>query len=299
MRTLTSQIALLAVAAVITTACAHPHQESNAAVDAANEAKQAAAPTSADAADIVELAPSPGEAPDAAVIGDGSISHAALLTAPQRHEGDSENDETRKPAAVLEFARIAPHQVVLEMEAGGGYYTELLSMAVGPEGKVYMQNPAAFDAFLGDMVGKRVDGRLSNVTPVKSQFDALPVDDASVDVVTWFLGPHELYYTPEGAPEGLGDAASAYAEIARVLKPGGVFVALDHAALAGSSSETGGTVHRIDPAIVIASAAKVGMTVEATSDLLANPADDHSMNVFAPEIRRQTDRFLIRFRKPG
>ncbi len=84
-----------------------------------------------------------------------------------------------------------------------------------------------------------------------------------------------------------------------MLKPGGVFVALDHAALAGSSSEKGGTVHRIHPAIVIASAAKVGMTVEATSDLLANPADDHSMNVFAPEIRRQTDRFLIRFRKPG
>ena len=110
-----------------------------------------------------------------------------------------------------------------EVEAGGGIYTELFSLVVGEEGKVYLQNPPEFETFLGDAVEKRMDGRLINVTHIQTSFDDFePIGDMEVDLVTWFLGPHELWYTPEGAePGALGDPDVAFSEIARVLKPGG------------------------------------------------------------------------------
>jgi predicted methyltransferase len=57
-------------------------------------------------------------------------------------------------------------------------------------------------------------------------------------------------------------------------------------------------LHRIDPATVRADFERAGFELEAQSDLLANPADDHSKNVFDPAIRGKTDRFLYKFRKP-
>jgi predicted methyltransferase len=171
---------------------------------------------------------------------------------------------------------------------------------VGSDGAVYMQNPPLFDGFAGDAIRARVaDGRLPNVEQMRTAFDTLPVEDASVDVVTWFLGPHELWFYPEGAPQGvLGDPDKAFVEIARVLKSGGRFVALDHQAAPGSPPETGGTTHRIDKSIVIDHAKAAGLALVDESDLLANPDDDYGKNVFDPSVRRKTDRFLLKFEKP-
>jgi predicted methyltransferase len=146
------------------------------------------------------------------------------------------------------------------------------------------------------MAARKAAGRLTNVTETTTPFDRLEAADGSVDKVLWMLGPHELYYTPKDSP-GLGDPARSYAEIARVLKPGGVFIAMDHAAAAGAPTTTGGTIHRIDPAVVLASAASAGLVLEARSDILANPEDDRSKMVFDATIRRHTDQFLFRFRK--
>jgi len=223
----------------------------------------------------------------------------ALLTAATRPTADAADDDARKPLEVLAFSRIGSGFTVLEIEAGAGYYTELLSAIVGPSGKVYMQNPPEFKKFAGEAVTARLaNNRLANVAYMETHFDNLTLPDASVDVVTWFLGPHDLYYKPEGAATGLGDAVKSYSEIFRVLKPGGYFVVLDHAAEAGSPTDTGGTIHRIDPAHVKTSAAAAGFAIEEESSLLANPADDHKLVVFDPKIRRKTDQFLIRFIKP-
>ena len=228
--------------------------------------------------------------------------HAALAQAavadPARPEKDRADDAARKPAAVLAFAGIAPGMTVLEMEAGSGYYTELLSRMVGPKGQVIMQNPAAFDKFLGERVAARLaNGRLGNVRLSRSPFDHLDAPDASVDVVTWFLGPHELFYVPRDSGP-LGDPKASFADIFRVLKPGGTLVVLDHAAAAGAPSSTGGKTHRIDPAIVKQLAQEAGFVLAAQSDVLANPEDDHSLMVFDPKVRRKTDRFLLKFVKP-
>jgi predicted methyltransferase len=214
-----------------------------------------------------------------------------------RPQADYEQHETRKAREVLAFTGISNNMAVIEMEAGGGVYTEVFSKTVGSGGTVYMQNPPLFDGFAGDAIKARVaDNRLPNVSLMRTAFDTLPVADASVDVVTWFLGPHELWFYPDGAEKGiLGDPDKAFAEIARVLKSGGHFIALDHQAAPGSPAETGGTTHRIDRSIVIQRAEAAGLSLVDESDLLANPDDDYTKGVFDPAVRRKTDRFLLKF----
>lgn len=221
---------------------------------------------------------------------------AAAVAAETRPDADRADDALRKPANVLAFMEIEPGMRVFEMEAGNGYYTELLSALVGPDGEVVMQNPESFDSFLGNAVSERVDGRLSNVRVSKSNFDNLDAPDASMDVVTWVLGPHELYFELNG--NSLGGVEETYAEIVRILKPNGVFIVLDHAARSGAPETTGGATHRIDPAIVKELAADAGLMLAGESDVLRNPDDNYDLGVFDPSVRRKTDRFLLKYRKP-
>ena len=229
-----------------------------------------------------------------------SFDYASVFAPDQgRPEADYADYELRKAEAVLAFTGVQPGMTVVEMEAGDGFYTELLGSVVGAEGKVYQQNPAGFDGFLGDSVEKRGHlVRLPQVEYVRAQFDAMPVADGEADLVTWFLGPHELWFVPKGTEMGVfGGTESSFAEVARVLKPGGTFVVLDHMAAPGSPATTGGDTHRIDKAIVIDMAQAAGLTLVEESDVLANPEDDYSIGVFDPSVRRKTDRFLLKFRK--
>lgn len=223
--------------------------------------------------------------------------YAKILADPSRPEADRKDDEARKPAQVLEFARINPGQTVLEIEVGRGWMTEILSRAVGPKGKVITQNPPEFAYSPPAMAARRKDGALANVTDTQTRFDALSPADKSVDRVLWVLGPHEIYLNYQG--KGLlGDEKKTYAEVYRVLKPGGVFIAMDHAATAGAPSSTGNSIHRVDPAIVLAAAKAAGFKLDAESKVLANPGDDRAKMVFDPTVRRHTDQFLFRFVKP-
>jgi predicted methyltransferase len=226
-----------------------------------------------------------------------AIDAAGVLAAPSRLAGDADNDARRKAAETLAFMQVAPGMALMDVEAGGGYYTELLAIAVGPQGSVVMQYPAPFANFYREALGKRfAGGRLANVRQSPTLFDALDAPDGSLDLVTWVQGPHELFFEPPGAGS-LGDAAKAYAEVFRVLKPGGAFVVVDHSAIAGSPESVGGTLHRIDPAHVIARAQAAGFRLDARGDFLANPADPRTANVFDASIRGHTDQFALRFRK--
>ena len=225
------------------------------------------------------------------------------MQAEGRPRADMKDDTLRKSAEVLAFTGAAPGMTVVDLEAGSGYYSELFSRIVGDNGKVIMQNPGVIDNFIKPEVfearlGK--DGeRLKNVTHIRGNFDVLDVPDASADLVTWFLGPHELWLKDKDGELTLGAPDDVYAEIFRVLKPGGKFVALDHKAAPGSPATTGGTTHRIDPAHVLASARKAGFVFKKSSDVLANSDDDYSVMVFDPKVRRKTDRFLHMYVKPA
>ncbi|MDX1293216.1 MAG: methyltransferase domain-containing protein [Hyphomonas sp.] len=216
-----------------------------------------------------------------------------------RPESDFEQYELRHSRAILEFTGVMPGMTVLDMEAGNGIYTELFSLVVGEAGKVYLQNPPEFETFLGDAVEQRMDGRLINVTHIQTSFDDFePIGDAEVDLVTWFLGPHELWYTPDGSePGALGDPETAFSEIARILKPGGHFVVIDHRAPDGAPPTTGGDTHRLAQDALMKLVEGVGLVLVSESDLLANPDDDGTRNVFDPSIRRQTDRYILKFVK--
>jgi predicted methyltransferase len=225
--------------------------------------------------------------------------YAAVLQQSGRPAEDRKDDADRKPAEILAFSRIMTGDKVFEIEAGSGWFTELISRTVGPEGQVVMQSPKEFETFYKDGLAARLkDNRLPNVRYSPTLFDTLDAPDGWADVVTWYLGPHEVYFKPQNAPNGLGDPAGSYAAAFRVLKPGGYFVILDHAADAGAPTSVGNTIHRIDPAVVKAAAKAAGFVLEEESSLLAHPGDDRAKSVFDPALRRKTDQFLLRYRKP-
>ncbi|GJM13454.1 MAG: methyltransferase [Pseudohongiella sp.] len=221
---------------------------------------------------------------------------AAALSHSDRPSGDADADARRKPDQVLAFAGLETGMDVLELEAGGGYYTEILSRAVGAGGSVILQHPQGLMGFVGDGIDLRTaNNRLPNVTVSITQFDALDAADNSIDMVTWIQGPHELGFEPDG--NNLGDADGAFREIARVLKPGGVLIASDHAAAAGTGIEVGGTLHRIAEGWVTDMAEGAGLSVVRTSDLLKNADDPLTDGVFSPSIRGNTSQFLVLYRK--
>lgn len=215
---------------------------------------------------------------------------------PDRPAADVARDEQRKPLETLEFVHIAPGMTILELEAGGGYFTELFARTVGPEGRVYMQNPQAFDVFVADALEERLAGdRLPKVIQLRTNFDELTLEDESVDIVTWFQGPHELWVEPDG--EKLGAPEASFAEIARVLRPGGVFVAIDHRAEEGTGTEMGSQLHRISEGIVTDYAEAAGLLLGQQGDFLANPEDPLTINVLDASIQGQTDQFALYFIK--
>lgn len=221
---------------------------------------------------------------------------SAALAHPDRPSEDAAEDARRKPAQVLEFAGLSTGMAVLEMEAGGGYYTEILSRAVGPNGSVILQHAPGLMSFVGDGIDIRTaNNRLNNVTVSITNFDALDAADNSIDMVTWILGPHELGFAPEGV--SLGNPTGAFEEIARVLKPGGVLIASDHIAPNGAGIEAGGTLHRIEESLVTKMATDAGLTFVDSSDLLKNSEDPLDVSVFSPTVRGETSQFIVLYRK--
>jgi predicted methyltransferase len=226
--------------------------------------------------------------------------YKSILDSPSRSAEDKADDGPRKPAEILAFSQVKRGETILELQAGRGWFSEIISAALGPNGELIIQRPPQM-ATSAPVLQARIDaGKLKNATVMVTEFDKLDIPDASVDRVLWYLGPHELYFTPRNSqPGALGDVKKTYAGIARVLKPGGTFVVLDHAAAAGAPTSLTQTIHRVDPAIVLAAAKEAGFELAERSTLLANPSDDHTKPAFDSTVKRRTDQFLLRFRKPS
>jgi predicted methyltransferase len=225
--------------------------------------------------------------------------YEAAVASPGRTDADRERDALRKPGQVLAFFGIAPGMTVLDMFSGGGYYTEMLSHIVGADGRVVAHTNSAYAGFVGDEAVNRYAGnRLANVENLLAENNELRLPAAEFDAIMLILSYHDIYYvdTANGWPKIEGP--KLLAELNKGLKPGGVLAVVDHFAEAGSPRETGGSLHRIDPQIVISELEAEGFVLEAKSNVLRNMDDDYSKGMFDPEVRGKTDRFVFKFRKP-
>jgi predicted methyltransferase len=218
---------------------------------------------------------------------------------PARPEADRASDAARKPAEILTFFGFAPGNKILDLFSGGGYYTEILSHLVGDKGHVIAHNNQAYLGFKGDDIRKRQAGnRLANVTWILSEANDLKLEPNSLDGVMMSQTYHDFYVMGEKDWPRI-NTARLLKEIYTGLKPGGVLAVIDHRALAGSGYDACNKLHRIDPEIVKREITAAGFILEGSSDILANPDDDHTKIVFDPAIRGKTDQFVLRFRKPA
>ena len=219
-----------------------------------------------------------------------------LLASDSRPAADRARDAGRKPARVIEFLGIKPGMRVLDVIAAGGYYTEVLSLAVGSDGHVVAQNPPGIlqirdGAFEKEMSERLAGNRLANVSRLDASLGEAAIDAASFDAAITALNLHDIYN--RNGPEATSGALRV---IYDALVPGGVLGIIDHVGVAGADNVE---LHRIEKSIAIETAKSVGFVVEGDANILANPGDDHTQNVFAEGIRGKTDRFVLKFVKPG
>ncbi len=219
---------------------------------------------------------------------------AAQLAAPGRDPYDLEKDAGRKPLETMRFAGIKQGMTVLDLITGAGYNAEILAAAVGPTGTVYAQNShlvlrlingARHDA----MLARLKDQRLPQVRYLVVDTEDMPFN-GTIDMAFWGLNFHDIY-NAGGAPAALRFLSAVH----RALKPGGALILSDHVGIAGQDNAE---LHRIAPSILLETLSKAGFVIEATSDLLANPTDDHTQSVYADDLRYRTDQLLVRARKP-
>jgi predicted methyltransferase len=227
------------------------------------------------------------------------VDYQALLAAPSRPAADREQDAGRKPAETLAFFGVQPGMVALDLFAGAGYYTELLAAAVGPTGRVVAHTNRAYLDGVGEEWTRRfADARLANVEQLTAEGNDIELTPGQFDFVLLSAVYHDVYYVNEARNWPKIDGPRLLAELFAAMKPGATLGLIDHAAMPGSPEETGGTLHRIDAAIVKRDFAAAGFVLEAESDVLRNPADDYAKGVFDPAVRGKTDRFMLRFRRP-
>jgi len=222
------------------------------------------------------------------------------LTAPDRFAGDAEEDAWRKSNEVLAFLDVKPGMHVLDYLAGGGYYTELLSRLVGPNGRVYAYNNEAYAKYAGDKPKQRyANSRLANVVEMGGPPEQLNIEPQSLDAVIFIQSYHDLHWKSKKGDWAPTDPAQSLAQVMKALKPGGVALVVDHVAAAGSNpDESVDALHRIDPEVVKRDFTAAGLTYDSESKIFANTTDDHTKLVFDPEIRHKTDQFVFKFRKP-
>lgn len=225
---------------------------------------------------------------------------AALLIAtaspafahPVRPAEDIARDAARHPAELAAFAGIGKGKIVADFIPGAGYFTRVFSAAVEPGGRVIAVVPEGASRLdptaakvIADLAADATYGNIgmaSGLTP-----------DGSFDVVWTAQNYHDLHNALP--PEGV---AGFNRLVFAALKPGGVFVVVDHSAAAGSGLTATKSLHRIDADTLKAEIVAAGFMFDGESKLLANPADDRSKMVFDPAIRGKTDQFAYRFKKP-
>ncbi len=220
--------------------------------------------------------------------------HTAAATAPPRSADDTQRDITSKPFDVLAFAGVAPGWKVMDMFAGNGYYSELLSQAVGSEGKVYLHNNQAYMAFASKLNERVKNERLPNVEVYVREIEDINLASGSLDLVLLVKTYHDVYFTQSGWTV---TADPLFRTIHRILKPGGQLLIIDHHGAPGSGNSRAQDLHRIEAQFAKKDISSRGFTWVEESTILSNNSDPLNVSVFDPEITGKTSRFVFKFLK--
>jgi predicted methyltransferase len=224
---------------------------------------------------------------------------SAAVADANRPDADKQRDANRKPAETLAFTGVKPGEQVAELLPGGGYYTRIFSKAVGGSGHVYAlvpaplpNAPADVPDFAARVKAIAADPNYSNVSVVVEPFSQLAVP-APIDLVWTSQNYHDLHNFP-----GL-DVGMFNKMVFDDLKPGGIYLILDHSAEAGSGLRDTKTLHRIEAETVKNEVLAAGFVFVGGSNLLHQQGDNRALKVFDPAVRGKTDQFILKFRKPA
>lgn len=224
--------------------------------------------------------------------------YVADAVADPRRDLHRERDAYRHPAEVIAFAGLKRGDKVLDLIPSSGYWSRIFSPLVGPQGHVYATWPKAYaDVAQSDVkVMRELAARddYANVT-----VEVQPTPDLSAPEPLDMVFTSQNYHDYPDEFMGHYDPARLNQAVFAMLRPGGTYLIVDHAAASGSGMRDTDTLHRIDPAIVRSQVEAAGFEFVGESEVLRNPADDHTLAVFDPKVRRNTDQFILRFRKPG
>jgi predicted methyltransferase len=225
----------------------------------------------------------------------------AAVSDSARPEADTARDADRKPADMLAFAGVKPGAKVVDLLPGAGYFTRLFSIAVGPKGKVYALAPAKSDTAPADAPDRSAavkaiaaDAHYGNVTvvsPPAKQLLQFTLPEP-VDVVWTSQNYHDLHNIPDASVTDFDKV------VFQALRPGGLYIVLDHSAEAGSGFRDTSTLHRIEEQAVRKEVEAAGFKFEGESEVLRNKDDPRTAKVFDASVRGHTDQFILKFRKP-
>jgi predicted methyltransferase len=230
----------------------------------------------------------------AAVAADAPHILAAVADA-RRPAEDTARDANRHPAETLAFARIELGDRVADIFPGGGYWTRMFAVAVGESGRVYPTiRPEGVSGEYENPV-LAVAAQYPNATMARVPYDQLAFPEP-LDVIFTAQNYHDMALTEYN----LGDRNAMNRAAFAALKPGGLYVVIDHAAIDGSPIQTDAqkTNHRIDQDMVRREVETAGFVFDGEADFLRNPQDSRTASVFDEAIRGRTDQFVMRFRKP-
>jgi predicted methyltransferase len=218
---------------------------------------------------------------------------------PGRPDKDVQRDALDHPAEVLRLAGLKPGMKVGDLMGANGYYAELVSYIVGPEGHVYILNNVAYDNWGENRWKQRIEGRLPNVEHRTEDLEHLDLPDHSLDAVLLIKVYHDLYWVDDDPKDQWPkyDVSRVLSEVARVLKPGGTLLLVDHSAKPGTGNSAAGALHRIDEAYAQADFEKHGFKLVGKSDVLRRPDDARDQLTYEGPMVGKTDRFVLVLRK--
>ena len=234
-----------------------------------------------------QTATDPDERPSAVV-----QDYALAIADPLRPASEVARDPLRKPAEMLAFAEIQGGERIADVRPEEGYFSRLFARAVGPEGRVYAFVPNQTSA-RENAYGDTLATDYPNVTRITGALEDLTFPEP-LDVV--FMGQeyHDFVIDRFGV-----DVTKMNEAVFKALKPGGLYVILDHQAAPGAGTTVVGTLHRIEASALRAQVEAAGFVFDGETDVVRNPEDDHSLSVFDEAIRGRSDQFVYRFKKPG